>query len=55
MCRLAHCDVPDREFETVAAWRKHVALARSHLEDGKRHSFTATFPPCVYSLSFFLF
>uniref|UniRef100_A0A0M3I1S4 Mut7-C domain-containing protein n=1 Tax=Ascaris lumbricoides TaxID=6252 RepID=A0A0M3I1S4_ASCLU len=33
VCRLAHCDVPDREFETVAAWRKHVALARSHLED----------------------
>uniref|UniRef100_A0A0M3HEV5 POPLD domain-containing protein n=1 Tax=Ascaris lumbricoides TaxID=6252 RepID=A0A0M3HEV5_ASCLU len=33
LCRLPHCEVQDREFETVAAWRKHVALARSHLED----------------------
>uniref|UniRef100_A0A0M3ICA9 C2H2-type domain-containing protein n=1 Tax=Ascaris lumbricoides TaxID=6252 RepID=A0A0M3ICA9_ASCLU len=32
-CRLAHCGVPDRKFETVAAWRKHVALSKSHLED----------------------
>uniref|UniRef100_A0A9J2PSD8 Uncharacterized protein n=1 Tax=Ascaris lumbricoides TaxID=6252 RepID=A0A9J2PSD8_ASCLU len=33
VCRLAHCDVAEKEFETVSAWRKHVALARSHLED----------------------
>uniref|UniRef100_A0A0M3I7L7 Mut7-C domain-containing protein n=1 Tax=Ascaris lumbricoides TaxID=6252 RepID=A0A0M3I7L7_ASCLU len=33
LCRLAHCGVRDREFETVAAWRKHVALSKSHLED----------------------
>uniref|UniRef100_A0A0M3IGJ5 DUF4187 domain-containing protein n=1 Tax=Ascaris lumbricoides TaxID=6252 RepID=A0A0M3IGJ5_ASCLU len=33
LCRLAHCGVSDREFETVAAWRRHVALARSHLDD----------------------
>uniref|UniRef100_A0A0M3HF93 F-box domain-containing protein n=1 Tax=Ascaris lumbricoides TaxID=6252 RepID=A0A0M3HF93_ASCLU len=39
VCRLAHCGVSEREFETVAAWKKHVALARSHLGDGKRLSF----------------
>uniref|UniRef100_A0A0M3HM50 CENP-V/GFA domain-containing protein n=1 Tax=Ascaris lumbricoides TaxID=6252 RepID=A0A0M3HM50_ASCLU len=33
VCRLAHCGVQEREFETVAAWKKHVALARSHLKD----------------------
>uniref|UniRef100_A0A0M3HW55 Zf-3CxxC domain-containing protein n=1 Tax=Ascaris lumbricoides TaxID=6252 RepID=A0A0M3HW55_ASCLU len=33
VCRLAHCRVSEREFETVAAWKKHVALARTHLED----------------------
>uniref|UniRef100_A0A0M3I3K4 DUF222 domain-containing protein n=1 Tax=Ascaris lumbricoides TaxID=6252 RepID=A0A0M3I3K4_ASCLU len=33
VCRLAHCGVSDREFETVAAWKRHVALARSHLDD----------------------
>uniref|UniRef100_A0A0M3IE24 Secreted protein n=1 Tax=Ascaris lumbricoides TaxID=6252 RepID=A0A0M3IE24_ASCLU len=38
VCRLAHCGVQEREFETVAAWKKHVALARSHLEDGANNS-----------------
>uniref|UniRef100_A0A0M3IEA5 Mut7-C domain-containing protein n=1 Tax=Ascaris lumbricoides TaxID=6252 RepID=A0A0M3IEA5_ASCLU len=33
VCRLTHCGVRDREFETVAAWKKHVALSKSHLED----------------------
>uniref|UniRef100_A0A9J2P0K1 Mut7-C RNAse domain-containing protein n=1 Tax=Ascaris lumbricoides TaxID=6252 RepID=A0A9J2P0K1_ASCLU len=33
VCRLPHCGVPDREFATVAAWKKHVALARTHLDD----------------------
>uniref|UniRef100_A0A914ZZ63 Uncharacterized protein n=1 Tax=Parascaris univalens TaxID=6257 RepID=A0A914ZZ63_PARUN len=33
LCRLAHCGVPNKQFETVAAWRKHVALSKSHLED----------------------
>uniref|UniRef100_A0A0M3ID19 C2H2-type domain-containing protein n=1 Tax=Ascaris lumbricoides TaxID=6252 RepID=A0A0M3ID19_ASCLU len=33
LCRLPHCGVSDRKFETVAAWKKHVALARCHIED----------------------
>uniref|UniRef100_A0A0M3HWV8 ANK_REP_REGION domain-containing protein n=1 Tax=Ascaris lumbricoides TaxID=6252 RepID=A0A0M3HWV8_ASCLU len=33
LCRLPHCGVAEREFATVAAWKKHVALARSHLDD----------------------
>uniref|UniRef100_A0A9J2P615 Uncharacterized protein n=1 Tax=Ascaris lumbricoides TaxID=6252 RepID=A0A9J2P615_ASCLU len=33
VCRLAHCGVSGREFETVADWKRHVALARSHIKD----------------------
>uniref|UniRef100_A0A0M3I6C2 DUF222 domain-containing protein n=1 Tax=Ascaris lumbricoides TaxID=6252 RepID=A0A0M3I6C2_ASCLU len=33
VCRLADCGVSDREFETVGAWKKHVALARCHVQD----------------------
>uniref|UniRef100_A0A0M3IHI6 C2H2-type domain-containing protein n=1 Tax=Ascaris lumbricoides TaxID=6252 RepID=A0A0M3IHI6_ASCLU len=33
LCRLPHCGVSNRGFETVAAWKKHVALSKSHLED----------------------
>lgn len=53
VCRLPHCEVQDREFETVAAWRKHVALARSHLEDGKRLSFATYIVTAFFGYLFY--
>ncbi|VDM50546.1 unnamed protein product [Toxocara canis] len=34
VCRLPHCEVPNKTFRTVGAWRKHAALARYHVDSG---------------------
>ncbi|KHN77746.1 hypothetical protein Tcan_02705 [Toxocara canis] len=34
VCGLPHCRVPDKMFDTLSAWKKHVALARYHAKTG---------------------
>ncbi|VDM50405.1 unnamed protein product [Toxocara canis] len=48
VCRLPHCGVPDKKFDTLSAWKKHASLARCHADTARKIS-SVNFQACVRS------